>query len=514
MRRGVIAGTAAACLLLGAMPAASVGLPGGHIAWADVDNSWTSEAVTFDVNGDGRDDAIVAGGDRLQGYFGAVPGPPWFAAHMAHDTVRPQQPRIKALDGLSGEPLWQVSLIETGESGPLAARTEKRHIEDLHLGDVDGDGDTDLLVLSTGYAFGTNRAPRQITTVYDPRSGKVVWERAVLADSSAHYIHVRAYSPMVVEGKHYGVISQLTAPQNSTFNANVDVVAAPRNAPFEQVASLAVQDGITDALVHQIDGKPRIFLFNHHRVNTPSDDARMRIRALDVTPAATGLQFSERWNRKSLVSSGYGTLGLPSYVIDGPRPLLVTGENSLMARDALTGEPLWRSESAWLVNGMGDAVLHDVNRDGTDDMVIASGTVWFTDPPAYQYSPTITAVNGKDGTLLWKRADHVGETDMLAVTKADIDGDGQVEAIASMYHRDMDRNWTSSTEDPGLIGVYDIATGAQKCRFSMDRMVWALDTGRMDAAAGQEILAPTVAGTTFAFRAAQPGCGVLANGPS
>lgn len=518
MRRHLMACALGLGMLVSSLPAAAtaaVPVPGaGHVAWTDVDNSFSTEAVTFDVDGDGDEDTIVGAGDRIPYYLGSVPGPPHWAVHQGHDFANPPLPKIRALDATTGRALWSVSLVETGDASLRPTRTEKRLLEDLHVGDVDGDGDTDLLVLSSGYPLDATKSPRQITTVYDPRTGRRVWEEVVQRTEPANHILVRAFVPLSAGGRSYGVISQLHAPQDGTFNADVQVVAGVADAPFQPVTKLAVEDGITEAMVHYFDGVPRIFLFNDFRRRERDDDSRLRVRAVDVNAHAAGLTFTPRWTQKSLAGSSPGFLGIRAFVIDGDKPLLVTGENALMARDANTGEPLWRSEAAWLVNGFGDYVLHDVNADGVKDIVVASaGNAVGPPVPVLISHPMVTAVNGKDGKMLWRRADLRGEMTMVAMTKGDIDGDGAVEVVTSMFHPDGFPYNTSGTDDPGMIGVYDITTGAPKCRFSLERMVGGLDTGQMDSTPGVEIVATTLGGTTYAFRAAQPGCGVLATAP-
>ena len=498
MRRALVPLTLT--LALAAPAASAIPIDAGHVRWVEPGDAWVSGGGLVRANADAVHDVVRIAGDRAASYVQCGNGP-WTTLNRARDLASVPEPGIEALDGATGAPLWSIAW-NTG--GPGAERDAFEILEAAHTGDLDGDGSDDVLVLRSSVAADRSTIVRR-TTMYDASTGSVRWETSetVPGDDAT----IRAFLPADIFGEAGGVLLAIRISPDFTFETSVTLVTLPEGEAPEPFLELPVEDGIVIPIpVPYGDGIRVVTAVATINIGPPPS-VSVDMRAIDVTlDEDREVVVSTDWSRQ-------GVGGNPILVTGGDDPAIVTGDYKVHALDLDTGETRWTHPADVSPEG-GTLALADVNGDGIEDVVASprfgpEGTGLFTGG----FFGEIIAIDGRDGAELWRQEDAMGKFRAWAMRTADLEGDGTEELVASLAQQDGFPLCSTPTDDPGAVAVYDLATGAKECHLPTDRFPSVVSAANVDGEAGDEILASTYGGSTYAFTNAEPGCGALAADP-
>ena len=188
----------AAVVVLMLAPPPAMGAPVlEHLHWTREDRVWLTAGGVIDANDDATPDIVVAGGDRDSSYVQCLvpPAMPWPKLHEVKDQILLNAAKMAALDGRTGEPIWEVIWAPGGTAAdPPPERTHHHFIHDVLTGDLDGDGAGDLIVLRMTRAADGSSIDQHITS-YDPRTGAVEWQVTEAARVIRRTIRSPAPSP-------------------------------------------------------------------------------------------------------------------------------------------------------------------------------------------------------------------------------------------------------------------------------------------------------------------------------
>jgi outer membrane protein assembly factor BamB len=511
-------------LVLAALPALAAPAV-GHVAWTHEDNAFFTTAQV--VHGPAPS-VIVGAGHRNAFYASCVPGNPSPHLNGLHDSSTPPEAKLVALDATTGQARWQVAMSE--EVGPAAERERFVLLFQSLLDDVDGDGQLDLLTVTGEYDASRssstpvvmNPKPSNGTTTItmrDPTTGVARWEESwPVPDGHFEMIDVK---PVVLGGSPKAIVvsALVTYVGGYRIDSTTRLVAFDQAGSVTPVASLPAEPNTltTSSVLAGPDGATLVLshvrLQEHNGTNHAVD-----FRAYDVSAQPDdGAALHARWERRG--AGGQATGPFPAFLTDDAEPKLITAQghdgrpgmlNGVAAYDLATGTELWRAP-VYVGQGVGPLTVADVNDDGIADAVGGMmGDV--AGVPTLPPAPQIVAVDGRTGDILWRRVDAMGKFRPLTLGTVDLDGDGRTHVVATLVQRDG-TTCGSAQDEPGAIGVYDGATGAQQCRFPTDRPVWSVAAVDVPEQTGQTLVAPALGGTVYGFRNAQPGCGVMAAGP-
>lgn len=514
MRRTILSVGAALALV----PASAPALVGAaHVHWARADHAWSTAAGQIDANGDATPDVVVLSGDRFDGYVQCGTGGPFATLNRLQGTLMVPAAKMQALDGRTGDPLWTV---EWAPAGTAADPERDRHelLEGVHAGDLDGDGTGDLLVLRSTYAADGSSITQHLTSI-NPRTGATEWDVARVREGGS--LVVQNFLPMAVFGQPGGLLVETEVIVDlETFEVRFEshgslVRLSPAGAPqtflelpeeLELGVPVPYGDGLRfvrqDAVI-SIGPPPTITIdVSVHDLTLDEDGEPV------VTPA---------WSKAGIGGSPMAVTGGSDPLVVVAQDLAATETGRVVAFDLDDGAQRWVDPVNVGPRG-GTFTTADVNGDGAED-VIAS--------PAFGTEQTgqlgmllrgglhaeLVALDGKTGAELWRRMDPGGKFRAWSLDFADITGDGKQEIVAALTHADAWPTCSSPADDPGMVAVYDLATGAQRCRLSTDRFPGDIVGVDLNAAPGKELVATTYGGSTYAFTNAQPGCGLLGTGP-
>jgi hypothetical protein len=119
----------------------------------------------------------------------------------------------------------------------------------------------------------------------------------------------------------------------------------------------------------------------------------------------------------------------------------------------------------------------------------------------------VAAVDGRNGSRLWRSLPLESEGYGFSLNLLDIDGDGHKEvAVTNSVTNVYPVTWTP-LEDQAEVSIFDLATGTHVCRFPTERLAFVAFTGNIDGAPGDEIVVPTLGGAVYNFSGGAPGCG-------
>ena len=511
MRR--LAATGAAVLLLSAFGPAASGIPidQGHIEWIAADDGWVTGSGAVDANGDGVLDVVTGAGDRSSAYVwcGAA-GNPSPHLNLATDTAMQPAPRLSVLDGRDGTVLWQKEWNTGGLVGQAPERDRYELLEGTWVGDVDGDGSQDILVLrSSPAADGSNRIDR--LELYDPRNGTLRW--AVNETLPAGEASIRQFFPAEILGEPGAVLIRWVINPDFTFDTTARLLSIEPGEPPSVIHQLADGEGslMLPEVVPYGDGV-RIVETSVRVTPPPGLSVNVDVDVVDLVRDEDGdLVETPAWSRKNVN-------GLPVVATRGSEPSVVVGEDSVVAYDLDDGVKRWQNPTVIGAEAGGTMTALDVNGDGVDDIVASPkfGPKAIPDPAGLflgGFSPEIVAIDGRTGADLWRRVDQVGKFGALSFSTADVDADGKRELVAVMPHQDPWPLCSQPSDDPGLVGVYELATGVPECRLSTDRLASGVVAANLNGVAGDELAVTTYGGRTYAFTDAEPGCGLLATSP-
>ena len=253
--------------------------------------------------------------------------------------------------------------------------------------------------------------------------------------------------PMDVNGDGY-----LDIVTGGWFGETLQWRENPKGQPVEwQVHDIAKIGNIERPCFYDIDGDGQLEVIP----NTPGRPVHIFKLVRDANGKGTG-KFEQHtvWDGKSSHGIGFGDLNG-----DG-RPDIVMANGWLEAPpDPYAGKWVWHSEFELGASSSTPILVHDVNGDGLNDIIVGMGhdygLFWFE--------------QGKDaqGNRTWTKhvidADRSQYHDMQLV---DIDNDGQVELITGKRYRAHGEN------DPGSldpIGIYYFKiNGGEFKRFTID----------------------------------------------
>ncbi len=476
--------------------------------WVHPDHAFFQQSGVTDVNGDGTEDIVALAGDRNAAYVGCMPCHPGGYIHQGLDSAISPARKILALDGTDGTVLWERHFSTEG-SIPISQRTRYDLLEDSAMGDLDGDGQDDLLI-AHGIYPADHLSPTSLTptaqdgtaklTMLDPSDGSVVWERTEEVPDGS--ILFRNIEPVSIAGKPGVVVStsEIAYP-GYAFTSTVELLTFNLGLPPTLEASLQTQAGVTRYPFAVADGNRTMLAMVSVHVGNPEGGV-VRIRAYDLRRGdQEALQIDPTWS-----AEGFGGIPMttfPAVILAGEVPAIVLpmgqATKALSLKD---GSTIWSSP---LVpqQPSGTFRVADVNGDATDDLIVN----FFRGVGLY---PTLLfALDGVTGTQLWTIEDQLGKNGVLAWDIADVDGDGKAEVVTAQTAREAFVLSGNTQDETGYVGTYDLATGAVRCRFHMQRQAWTLRTGNVDGQPGEEIIVPTLGGTVHAFGNGEPGCGLL-----
>jgi outer membrane protein assembly factor BamB len=498
-----------------ALPAiAQVPEGAAHIHWLQRDNAFYTGLGLVEANAQSAPDVVVAGGDR--GSYTGCPGTgyPGFLLHQVKDRALIPAAKLAVLDGATGDPVWEVVWRPGGDAADPPVREAYHLVSGVQTGDLDGDGSGDLVVLRTVMPAGGSEYTQHVTS-YDPRTGMVEWN--VTNTVPAGQLSMLSLAPMSLSGSPAALLTQLTV--KVTFDGAIDITIEginqvvglePGKAP-KKVVDLPNDLGVALPVPY---GEGYRFISFPIRITGPPPAISIGARAVDLTIGSNGQpKLEEAWSRP-------GAGGSPWHITGGSDPAVVVGrptgtgtEGQLVAIDLDTGQDRWVSELN-VGPGGGALTAADVNADGVQD-VIAS--------PAFGNDPTglfnggffgeIHALNGATGQALWTKTDRVSKFRAWSLELIDVDGAGGPEIVGGMASQDGFPTCSAPNDDSGMVSVWNLSDGQQRCRLHTDRFPSNLVGADLNTSPGQEIVAPTYGGNVYAFTNAQPGCGVLGTNP-
>lgn len=485
-----------AVILAGALAGSPRAQEIAHVNWIHSRDAWATEAGLVHVNRDRVPDVVVASGDRDLYLWFAPGNPAALLRLLTHDRF-PTPQEMVALDGRDGSVLWRV---KWGPAVPPEDKTRYEFIGDLTIGDFDDDGDRDILVLRGAYKARGNRATGLIhrTTLYEASNGRVIWERR--ERFGAGEFSFRTIDPVTVGGRDYAVVTALNNDYDWNLSTVIEVIRFRGHRPPSSVLREVYPRKTLSTAASSDRGHLTVFASGMRWVQQSETTFTLKPAPLDSYKVSSGrrARLVKTWSRPK--AGAY-----PLTVLEGKNPRVAAGQEKVVAYNARSGRVAWRHDARMSFLEPGNIYPLDVDGDKQDDAILSpvlGDSLWGRD-----FSSEIHAVEGAGGQQLWKQVERAGKYGVRAFTHGDVDGDRKKDLIASLLHNDAFPFVGHFDDDPGLVGVYDLRDGSVKCRFSTDRLSRAVLSGPMDRARGDEVIAPSLGGNTYAFTNAAPGCG-------
>lgn len=487
----------------------------GHVEWIHRDNTFNIGGALLRANADAVPDVVTLSAHRggYQQCFGAAPTA---AAHLALDTVFAPSVKLSVLDGATGAPIWERSFDDGGLVGVRVTPQWFELGSSVHTGDLDGDGADDLLLLRTTKAADGSQMKLH-RTMYDPATGTVRWTTERVAPANAAVI--QSFVPIPVFGSPGGLMADMvitTQIVGTEIKITIDgdssfVLLRPGALP-EPVVTLPDEMGVVLPVL--FGNGYRLLSFPTTIEGTPPNlQIISSVNAVDLAlddddePVFTGA-----WSRPGAGGTHWGVSGgsNPAVVVTRPKADL-TGFVAVM--NLADGADRWTRDLNVGPQG-GSFLTADADADGVED-IIASPAFGATEPagdPANVLAggtfAEIHALDGRTGQPLYVRTDHLGKFRAWSLGLADVDGDARVELLAGLGASDG-LVCSQPSDDPGVVGVYELSTGIPECRFHTDRFPKMMLPTQITPGGGQEVVVPTAGGNVWAFTNAEPGCGAL-----
>lgn len=503
----------AAAALVALVPGSPQALPvpaGTHLAWVSPQAPrWTTGVGTIEATGDAVPDVVTVSGDRSQVYQQCLvpPGNPAPNVHSVADRALQPATEITLLDGATGNVLASRDLADAKR--PVGQDPETVElVEDVHAGDLDRDGNPDVLVLRSTVAIdGSSSIAR--TTLYDARTVAPIWD---VAEDPVESFAFRRFTPLAIDGAPGGIIASATplvtvdgATMFITMRGRSEVVRFPERTGPESLLTLP-SNFVMPSAVARGDGYRLISMPLLVTVTGRTAAVRVDASATDLTFPSGEPRLTHRWFREGAGGSPAVVSG-DTLFVGRERPEVERG--SVVAMDLDTGSDRWSVPLDVGPRG-GTLTAADIDADGIRD-VIAS--------PAFPPSPapdvlkghlyaTLVALDGTDGSHRWSVDEYAAKFRAFDLSTAEMDGDEELELIATFATQDGFAGCAQPADDPGMIGTFELADGAADCRFTMDRFPGAPPRAvSLDARPGNELVVGTLGGNVYAFTHRGPACG-------
>jgi len=304
-------------------------------------------ADMVDVDDDGFLDIIAAGkGDASNDWRGIV----------------------YALDR-DGEEIW-------------VARSSHNEVVDLAYGDVDGDGDTDVVASAGTYPWGGGEV-----ILLDGATGTQIWSQSLGGG------HGRGIDAWDIDGDgDYEIAVENYDNKVFLLDGKTGDILWSRSKPWYG-RDVVIGDVDGDGTYEVVSGAGQVVVFDpvgNQKWTAPKEDEGMNISVRDIT--GDGLN-------EVVFSSGFSGM---SYALDG------------------AGATLWERDRS------GVHAIGDVNGDGVNDIVFATIRYWGIEAP---YS--VVAVDGSNNELWSHPLDAIFNEGGFNLVVANLDGDLAYEVIVA-----------------------------------------------------------------------------------
>ena len=275
---------------------------------------------------------------------------------------------VYALDR-DGEEMW-------------VARSSHNEVVDLAYGDVDGDGDTDVVASAGTYPWGGGEV-----ILLDGATGTQIWSQSLGGG------HGRGIDAWDVDGDgDYEIAVENYDNKVFLLDGKTGDVLWSRSKPWYG-RDVVIGDVDSDGTYEVVSGAGQVVVFDpvgNQKWTAPKEDEGMNISVRDIT--GDGLN-------EVVFSSGFSGM---SYVLDG------------------VGATLWERDRS------GVHAIGDVNGDGVNDIVFATIRYWGIEAP---YS--VVAVDGSNNELWNHPLDAIFNEGGFNLAVANLDEDVAYEVIVA-----------------------------------------------------------------------------------
>jgi outer membrane protein assembly factor BamB len=363
-------------------------------------------------------------------------------------------PEVVVLSGKDGKKIWSSPLTSSSPPTPYSMLTA----------DVDGDGKKEVI--------GATEWPHEIYAL-NGEDGSLLWK---FNTGKRQLVMSIAVGDINENGDKEVVFTTMKSEESSPENSYVYALNGKNGS---EVWAFPITTAASFLLLEDAggDGKIDVLVFIYEEgvnlLNGKDGSIVWQIKGLKecafvsvdinndgIPEAIIGDLFSGvyaidlisgkiLWSSPILMGSRFTSVAAGD--IDGDEKLEIVGACSYQNKNfcALNVED---GSLQWAISIDGTAfppALADVNSDGIIDIVISTGEMF----AGYEDQPFIYALNGKDGSILWKYPFEPHNMVESPPVVGDIDGDGKIEVVIG----------TSS-------GIYAIKTGAPS--LNLNDLVW------------------------------------------
>jgi outer membrane protein assembly factor BamB len=262
------------------------------------------------------------------------------------------------------------------------ARSSYNEVVDLAYGDIDGDGDMDVVASAGTYPWGGGEV-----ILLDGATGSKIWAQSLGGG------HGRGIDAWDADGDGDVEIA-VENYDNKVFliDGKTGDVLWSRSKPWYG-RDVVIGDVDSDGIYEVVSGAGQVVVFDpvgNQEWTAPKEDEGMNISVRDIT--GDGLN-------EVIFSSGFAGM---SYVLDG------------------TGATLWERERS------GVHAIGDVNGDGVNDVVFATIRYWGIEAPF-----SIDAVDGSSNELWSYPLDAIFNEGGFSLATANLDDDSAYEVLVA-----------------------------------------------------------------------------------
>ena len=275
-----------------------------------------------------------------------------------------------------------VYALEADGEERWVARSSFNEVVDLAYGDIDGDGDIDVVASAGTYPWGGGEV-----LLLDGATGTQIWAQSLGGG------HGRGIDARDIDGDgDYEVAVENYDNKVFLMDGKTGDILWSRSKPWYG-RDVVLGDVDNDGIYEVVSGAGQVVVFDpsgNQKWTAPKEDEGMNISVKDITGDG---------RNEVVFSSGFSGM---SYALDG------------------TGATLWERERS------GVHAIGDVSGDGVNDIVFATIKFWGIDPP---YS--IDAVDGSNHELWTHPLDAIFNEGGFNLAVANLDGDPAYEVIVA-----------------------------------------------------------------------------------